>query len=129
MPYTIYWLQEQRVICCQYHQQVSLDELRETDHLTHEKLTQNGPNTHLILDASDLKKFPLDVGAITKSVSFYRNANLGYCLLITNSNIVNLLGATITHVIGKRLMIVRSREEAILKLQQLDSTVRLLELK
>lgn len=129
MPYNLYWSQEQRVICCQYDQRLTIDELRESDQFSKQLLNENGPNTHLILNTLDLKSFPLDVNAITQSVSFYRHQNLGYCVLITNNNIVNLLGATMTRVIGKRLIIVRTQEEAAIKLQQLDSSVQLLEFK
>jgi hypothetical protein len=125
VPQKGYWLQEGLVYCARHYGRVTLQDIAESDRTTRELLDQATQPVMLVVDASKIESFPIDLSRLNQTITFMHHPQLGPCVLIATNPLVNILGEMITRVIGSRFYVVRSPQDALRKLQALDQRVQI----
>lgn len=112
---TLEWYHEHegRILHQRLQGDITLAEVSEASDEALALLRAGRPPIHLLLDVSNLGKFPLSAHQLSKAAAYIHDPNLGWVLLVGPSSIMATFAGIITQIAGVRLRSFADVDEAL----------------
>jgi len=122
MPATTEWYIEDRVLLSTVDVELIVDELIETNRIITQYIVQHSNTIHLIIDVSQLKKFPTNIMPVRESTKAYLTSDsMGYLIIVgINNPILRLLTDVVAQLSKTNWKQVRTMKDAIKTLNDVD---------
>jgi hypothetical protein len=78
---------------------------------------------HDIIDMRHMHRFPLFIPQITKATPLFREAHLGYVIVLTYSGMVRFISQAVLQSHQARLALLQEQAEAVAFLRQVDTSL------
>jgi hypothetical protein len=126
MATEVTWYQENRVILARVWEEITIQEVIEVDaeiasHIRHGARTT--PLVHVISDISALTKFPIQLVEIRRAITYLREPDLGWTVVVGMSPVMRFLASMVTQIAGVRFRMFPTFEEAIAFLVSRDEGI------
>ena len=125
MPYKVQWLVEKRILLSQYEGTVTIEDARGQVSEGNAMLRQGIPLTHSIIDMSKVDKLPslqLASEFMSTDLSEVRD-KLGWTIVLTNNKFLKFASSLFVPMFKVRQRFFGSLDEALIFLQEEDSTL------
>lgn len=123
MPFEISWQHENRVILGRYYGVMSLDDLVNWDTSVAQYLNTGTPPIHLILDVSEVTKFPTNVLQLRNHLNNLSHPSKGWTLLVGSSSLINSLTTIVTQLAHSKFRPFKTTSAALDFLAKEDITL------
>jgi len=122
MPATTEWLEKDRIVITKLFGDLTLDEITLANEKHLEMVANGERNIHVILDVSELSKFPTEIRSIKASGDAYlEHPNMGFVMVVGIKNpILRFLSSIVTQLSSADMRQVATIEEAIARINQID---------
>lgn len=123
MAHSVEWYRESRIIFSTVGGNLEFDELIEWGNQIQQHLNGGHAPVHLLVDVSQMTRYPTNVLQIRNSLPFLGNPALGQVMLIGGSSSLNTLARVVTALSGKPLSGFRTMKTALDSLVQHDHSL------
>lgn len=121
MPYSVDWFRPNHVIQLELIGNVSLEEAKHINTELLALLGQAETTVHMVADATTLENFPKNILQIKNTQAYLQHPKLGWIFFISQPNpLIRFFATTIAQVIGTRLRIVETIDEAVTIIDKID---------
>jgi hypothetical protein len=127
MPYQIAWHVEKRIVMVKMFGLLSDNEANEIGQINSQRLAEGIAPVHMIVDTTELEKFPTNLRQNSQFMAYLRAPSLGWVIVIglTNNVLAKFAVSVISQVIKFRLAERQSVADALTFLQGNDPTLKL----
>ena len=126
MGMTTSWLIEGRIGEVRGIEEITLEEVLETDQAMLQLLSNKSPDTvmvHFIINFLDVKKFSIPVQKMSQALTHLEHPSMGWSLLVTNNMLLRSTGWLITQVVKARFRSFSNVQDAATFLMEQDTTL------
>jgi hypothetical protein len=124
MAVNISWYAENRVILAQVEGVVDDEGMNASNTTITNLLDKGQAPVHLIVDTTDLKKFPTNLSALRNSQAYLTHSNVGWVIVINTNPLLNYLAHILTAIAKVKSRTVKTFAEGEQLLTSLDSSIR-----
>lgn len=128
MPYEVSWFIERRVVYSVLKGDLNLRDAEAASLMTSIYIDKSlPPSVHLIVDTTELKKFPTNLSLINVEASHHlRNPALGWTVVISSSNATRFVSTVMTQVARVRFRMFSTLDQSVNFLLKQDSSLEAL---
>ncbi|MCE7948194.1 MAG: hypothetical protein DYG88_12270 [Chloroflexi bacterium CFX4] len=124
MPQIVKWLVDDIVIFSQAIGDLDAADIQATDAKIQSILERGTPPVHVLTDARQVGKFPLDLVGLRRMVNSLRNPRLGYTVIYGAPQLAANFGQMLMRLAGVRGQFVRDYDAAISFLAAQDERIK-----
>lgn len=127
MPYQIAWHLEKRILMVKMFGLLTDEESSEIGTINSQHLAEGIAPVHIIVDTTELEKFPTNLRQNSQFMAYLRTPSLGWVIVIglTHNVLAKFAVSVISQVIKFRLSQRDSMSDALTFLEGYDSTLKL----
>lgn len=126
MPYEDSWYVDKRVAIQRLYGVITVEESEKARDGVVRLLEEGTPLVHILVDVSDVEKFPTNITAIRRMIPNVDSPNMGWLLIYGANNVfLRFIASTLAQLgmPGVRLRMMSTMDECLTFLQGQDSTL------
>jgi hypothetical protein len=124
MPFEMFWYVEKRVLFVRIYGALAVEEIGVLSKEALERLDNATERFHILLDLTQIEKYPTNLGQVRKMMVRDKNPLLGWWVLIGTNSFIRFLMSALSQVANIHFRAVASLDEATKALGEIDESLR-----